>query len=82
MKRKTFSKNKLLETIRVALDCQSHFHKPTIINNDKDFCIGENAIVICDQCVERMRKAIGLKKGEHIPTNFAYFYEVKGKLSI
>jgi len=61
---------KCLETIRAALDCESHFHKPTIINNDKDFEIGPNAIVICDQCVERMKKALGLAKDDPVPTSF------------
>jgi hypothetical protein len=59
-----------LETIRAALDCESHFHKPTIINNDKDFAIGDNAIVICDRCVERMKKCLGLGKDDPVPTSF------------
>lgn len=69
-KRKFASRQECLETIRTALDCQSHFHKPTIIENDKDFKLGKNPIVICEQCVERMKKALGLEKDEHVPTSF------------
>jgi len=48
----------LREVIQAALDCQSHFYPPTIIENDPDFKLGDKAIVICDQCVERMKKAL------------------------
>lgn len=37
-------KKELLEIIRAALDCGSHFYKPTIIENDPDFKLGPNAI--------------------------------------
>jgi hypothetical protein len=64
----------LIEAIRAALDCPSHFYKPTIINNDPDFDISPGAIVICQQCVERLRDAIGLEGNEPVPTNFQYFF--------
>ncbi len=63
----------LIEVLRTALDCPSHFHKPTIVNNDDFFHLGENAIVICDQCVERMREAIGLTQTEPVPCSFVYW---------
>jgi len=69
-KRKFGSRQECLETIRAALDCHTHFHKPTNINNDKDFSMGENPCVICDQCVQRMKKALGLGKDELVPTSF------------
>ena len=62
----------LLEVIRAALDCGSHFHAPTIIENDEFFKIGEKAIVICDQCVDRMRNALGLTQDESVPTAFQW----------
>lgn len=76
--RKVGSKTELIDTIRAALDCGSHFHKPTIINNDKDFSLGKNPIVICDQCVERMKKVIGVRKGEDNLSHFGY-WELKQK---
>lgn len=60
----------LREVIRAALDCPSHFHKPTIINNDDFFSFGADAIVICDTCVQRMRKSLGLNPNDSVPTAF------------
>lgn len=65
-------RKEMIEAIRAALDCYTHFHKPTIINNDKDFSIGNNALVICDQCVERLRKVIGLQPNEKVPPGFQF----------
>jgi hypothetical protein len=69
---KKSTKAELLEVIRASLDCGSHFHKPTIVNNDKDFAFGDKAIVICDQCVERMREALALDEDESVPTHFQF----------
>jgi hypothetical protein len=71
--RKTANEKELLEVIRAALDCRTHFHSPTIVENDPDFKIGDKAIVICGQCVDRMREAIGLRPGEECPPHFEYF---------
>ena len=60
----------LREVIRAALDCPSHFHKPDIKAGwrDKDITIDFNkSIVLCDQCVDRLRKALGLKDNEEVP---------------
>lgn len=73
MRRKIGSTKELVDTIRAALDCQAHFHKPTIIENDKDFRLGDKATVICSSCVERMRKVIGIKDNETNLTDFAYY---------
>lgn len=78
---KNTTKVKLLEVIRAALDCPSHFHKPRIIERDKDFKIGESTIVICGQCVDRMREALGLEKDDPAPCNFAHFYGGKAKVT-
>ena len=66
----TVTRLELLEIIRAALDCPTHFHKPTIIENDPDFHLGDNPLVICSQCVKRMRDALGLKDGEQAPTSY------------
>ena len=67
------TKNQLIETIRAALDCPTHFDKPKIVDKDPFFKYGNKAIVICDQCVERMRKAIGLEDGESVPSSFKFW---------
>ena len=69
---KSSTKVELLEVIRAALDCQSHFHKPTIVNNDPVVNLGDTAIVICASCVDRMRKVLCLKTGEDVPTYFQF----------
>lgn len=73
---KQSSKKELLEVILAALDCHTHFHKPTIIENDKDFKMGLGAIVICQACVERMKMALGIDPKDKNPntSNFGYFY--------
>ncbi len=75
---KASSKLDLLEVILGTLDCPSHFRKPiirpaTFKTKDEDYSYGKGAIVICGQCVNRMRKALILKAGEPIPTNADYF---------
>jgi hypothetical protein len=60
----------LREAIRAALDCCTHFHKPTIVNNDRDFGFGDHPMVICSQCVDRLRVAIGLKEDEPCPQRY------------
>jgi hypothetical protein len=50
----------LRSVILAALECKSHFHKPHIIEKDKDFKLGPRAQVICSSCVDRMQKALGL----------------------
>ena len=52
------TKKELRQVIKAALDCQSHFFKPTIINNDPDFNFGDGSQVICAQCVARMKKIL------------------------
>jgi len=77
MKRKVFSQAELIETIRAALDCPSHFNQPIIVPHKTDildgFTYGDNAIVICGTCVERMREAIGLREGENNLSEFGYY---------
>ena len=73
--RKIATRRVLVETILAALDCRSHFYEPKIINTDPDFSFGKDAIVICGQCVDRMREAIGLVPGESVPCHFQYFYD-------
>ena len=74
---KPAKRKELLSAIRAALDCPSHFGKPTITLDKSDkaegFRYGDTAIVLCSQCVERLRKALGLKDGESVPTDFRYF---------
>jgi hypothetical protein len=69
---KKSTKRDLLAVIRAALDCPSHFEKPKIVQKDKFFRLGDKAIVICDQCVERMHKSLGLEPDESLPTAFHY----------
>lgn len=58
---------KLIKVIKAALDCPSHFYKPTIKNppkgsfkphRDECFTYGKRAIVLCEECVKRMEEAI------------------------
>lgn len=65
-----YKRKALREVIRTALDCPTHFKKPTIIENDKDFSLGKNPLVICSQCVFEMRLALDLKAEEEIPSSF------------
>lgn len=66
-------KSELVDVIRTALDCHSHFGKIKITQKDPDdFLLGDKAIVICEQCVERMRKAIDLKDGETNLSAYGY----------
>lgn len=67
------TKTRLLEVILGTLECGDHFHKPTIINNDPDFSMG-NPIVVCEQCVTRMRDVLGIEKDDSIPCHFQYFF--------
>jgi hypothetical protein len=71
-KRKTPTKQVLLEVLLSALNCESHFEKPTIINNDPLYSM-DGAQVICDQCVKRIREALDLKDDEGAPCSFQYF---------
>jgi hypothetical protein len=71
-KRKHPTKLVLLETLLAALNCESHFEKPTIINNDPYFTM-DGCQVICDQCVKRIREALDLKDDEGAPSHFQYF---------
>jgi hypothetical protein len=65
----------LRKLIHTVLDCQTHFHKPTIIENDDFFKLGPHAIVVCSHCVRRLREAIGLKPGE--PVGSPYRFDLK-----
>ena len=78
---KKSTKAQLLHVILAALDCPGHFYKPTIKNppkatfkKHKDECYGygANAIVLCGQCVDRMREALCLEKDEPCPSSFQY----------
>ena len=71
--RKIADQEELVNTILGALGCQGHFDKPTIIENDPYFKIGEDAQVICGQCVQRMRDAIGVTRNEDVPCHFQYW---------
>jgi hypothetical protein len=74
------TKAELLHCILTALDCPSHFHKPKIKNppkasfkkTDDYFSYGDHPIVICSQCVDRMREILGLEEGEPCPSSFQY----------
>lgn len=74
---KKSSKAQLLHLILSALDCPSHFHKPKIKNapkasfkNTDDFLsYGNHPIVLCSQCVDRMREALCLEEGEDCPSS-------------
>jgi hypothetical protein len=58
----------LAQIIQGALDCQNHFHKPDLAKGwvDSDFHIDfEKSQVICEACVDRLRKAIGLQPEQH-----------------
>ena len=75
---KQSTKMDLLGVIRSALDCPSHFRKPIIKgatfkkHKDEIYGYGDNAIVLCGQCVDRMRAALCLEKGESCPPAFQY----------
>lgn len=74
------TKLNLLAIIRSALDCPGHFYKPIIKNppkasfkkTDPDFSYGDHPIVLCSQCVDRMRDVLCLEEGEEVPTSFDY----------
>ncbi len=70
---KKASKKELVELLVAIGNCPSHFYKPTIIENDPDFKVGEKAQVICQQCVERLRTLLGLTKDEGFPSHFQVF---------
>ena len=61
----------LRQLLHSILDCQTHFHAPTIINNDDYFSFGERPIVICTLCVERIENTLGLNPGER-PSPLAF----------
>ncbi len=52
--------SKVKHAILVCFDCASHFHKPTIIENDPFFKLGPNPMVICTQCVQRLKEVVEL----------------------
>jgi hypothetical protein len=58
----------LANVIQSALDCENHFHKPNLkagwrdADNSIDFA---KSIVICEQCVKRMRDILGLQPDQH-----------------
>ena len=62
--------NTLCEAIRAALDCPSHFDTVTVTCEDPLDQIGDKAIVICTQCVDRLREAIGLAEGVEVPQSY------------
>lgn len=74
------TKEEMLVCILAALDCPSHFHKPTIKNppkasfksNDDYFSYGDHPIVLCSTCVDRMREILCLENGEQCPSSFQY----------
>jgi hypothetical protein len=85
---KPASQYKLLDVIRAALDCRSHFGDVKIVQSKEDkrdgFLVGESATVICGLCVDRMWEALGLEKSEHIPQHGEYFnllWEAKQRAS-
>jgi hypothetical protein len=62
------SRERLLQILVGVLDCQNHYHRPNLKRawRDKDFRIDfDKAIVVCEQCVDRMRKALELEDGQH-----------------
>jgi len=70
---KKSTKLKLLGVIRAALDCPSHFFKPVIKRHkDEIFSYGDHPIVLCSQCVDRMREVLVLENGESCPPAFQY----------
>ena len=77
---KKSTKVDLLHLILSALDCPGHFYKPKIKNppkalfkkTDPYFSYGDHPIVLCSQCVDRMREALCLEKDEQVPSSFHY----------
>ncbi len=69
------TKKELIELLVGIGNCPSHFYKPTIIENDPDFKLGEKAQVICQQCVERLRDILGLTNKEEFPSHLQVFGE-------
>jgi uncharacterized protein YnzC (UPF0291/DUF896 family) len=74
------TKVELLHLILSALDCPGHFTAPKIKNPPKAsfkkmdtyFSYGDHPIVLCSQCVDRMREALCLEKDEPVPSSFQY----------
>ena len=75
---KKTTKLELLRVILASLDCPSHFHKPVIKgatfkkHKDEDYSYGDNAIVLCGHCVDRLRAVLCLEPGEPCPSSFQY----------
>jgi hypothetical protein len=77
---KKSSKAELLHVILTALDCPSHFMEPKIKNppkasfkkTDDYFSYGDHPIVLCSQCVDRLREVLCLEEGEPVPSSFQY----------
>ena len=70
---KKSTKVELLHLLLSALDCPGHFYKATFKKHkDEVFGYGDNAIVICGLCVDRMRAALCLEPGEPCPSSFQY----------
>jgi len=77
------SRRELLEIIRAALDCQPH-HDGIIkidpkVPKGQRMLPGDKAQIICFQCVERMRNALGLEIDEPVPSHLQYFFRQKSK---
>ena len=77
---KKSTKAELLHIILSCLDCPSHFTAPKIKNPPKAsfkkmdtyFSYGDHPIVLCSQCVDRMREILCLEKDEQCPSSFSY----------
>lgn len=75
---KKHTKLEMLEVIFSCLDCPGHFYKPVIKgatfkkHKDEDFSYGDHPIVLCSQCVDRLRSIIGLNPGEPVPSPFDF----------
>lgn len=57
-----------LSTIRSALECQEHLDVAIVNTNpDGSFAAGDNAQVICCQCVKRLQDTLDNNQFSHYP---------------
>ena len=59
--------DELLDAIRSALDCHSHFNRPTIVNSDAICDYGGRPMVVCSTCVQNFEELLDRSRRAHYP---------------
>ena len=72
---KKATRTELIETIRAALDCHTHLHRPVIKSTDDYFEFGKRAAVLCQNCVEKLENALRGETHYPFPETYAVVEE-------